>query len=124
MLSGEALGPEVFSSVPIVVSVLEGGDISVGSGTVGLLHLSNFEFLVSFCQEYERAVIFRLGWLLSGVTRGPEVYSISLYLSLLSGIRKGGDIPAGSAVVWWSPGSGGLLHLSILVSVVRNTRGQ
>ncbi len=68
----------------ILVSGLEAGDISAGSDTVDLLHIS--------------------------------------ILYLLSGIREGGDIRAGSAAVRWSPGSRGLLRLSILVSVVRNTR--
>jgi hypothetical protein len=35
----------------ILVSVLEGGDTSAGSDTVDLLHLSNFDFLVSFVRN-------------------------------------------------------------------------
>jgi hypothetical protein len=35
------------------------------------------------------------------------------FLVFFSGIREGGDIPTGSAAVWWSPGSGGLLHHSL-----------
>jgi hypothetical protein len=71
--------PRVLRSLhlSIPVSVLEGGDISTQSGTVGLLHLSNFDFLVFFFQEYERAVIFWLGPLLSGGAQSAEV-SLSL----------------------------------------------
>jgi hypothetical protein len=86
----------------ILVSVLEGGDISAGSDTVDLLHLCNFDFLVFFFQEYERAVIFRLGRLLSGGTQIAEVFFISQLLPLCSGIQEGGDILAGLAVLWWS----------------------
>ncbi len=83
----------------ILVSVLEGGDISAGSDTVDLLHLCNFDFLVFFFQEYERAVIFRLDRLLSGGAQSAEV---SQLLPLCSGIQEGGDILAGSAILWWS----------------------
>ncbi len=37
--------------ISILVSVLEGRDISAGSDTVDLLHLCNFDFLVFFFQE-------------------------------------------------------------------------
>ncbi len=43
-------------------------------------------------------------------------------LNLLSGIREGGDIPAGSAGVWRSPGSRGLLHLPTLVPFVQENK--
>ena len=96
--SGGAQGSEAFPSFYPCLC-FKGSDISAGLGTC--------------FQEYERAVIFQLGWLLSGGSRGPGVSSISLSLSLFSGIREGGDIPAGSAAVWWSPGSGSLLHHSL-----------
>ncbi len=45
--------PRVLRSLhlSILVSVLEGNDISAGSDTVDLLHLSNFDFFVSFVRN-------------------------------------------------------------------------
>ncbi len=94
----------------------------------GLLHLST---LIPFVQEYEWAVIFYQGRLLLVEPRVQRPFHFSILVSFLrrwyfgwvgycgsfftslsmtslylfSGIREGGDIPAGSAAVWWSAGS-------------------
>ncbi len=69
-------------------------------------------FHLSILASVLRALILRLGWVLPYC--GSFFTSLSLTsLYLFSGIREGGDIPAGSAAVWWSPRSGGLLHYSL-----------
>ncbi len=72
-------------------------------------------------------MIYRLCPLLSGGAQSAEVFFISQLLPLCSGIREGGDIPAGSAVYGGAHGVSCCLvklralrsfHPSILVSVL------
>jgi hypothetical protein len=72
-------------------------------------------------QENERAVIFRLDLLLSGGAR--DFFYIS-WDNPCTGVWAGGDIPAGSAAVWWSPGSGGLLLYLMRQSLYRSMSGR
>ncbi len=69
-----------------------------------------FLYLMRPVQEYERAVIFRLGLLLS---EGARDFLYISWHNPFTGVWAGGDISTGSAAVWWSPGSGSLLHHSV-----------
>ncbi len=82
--SGGAQGSEAFPSFYPCLC-FKGSDISAGLGTC--------------FQEYERAVIFQLGRLLSGGARGPRSSSSPYSCPFCSGVQTSGDIPAGLGTV-------------------------
>ncbi len=77
--------------------VWAGGDIPTGSAAVCMAEpeISSISHETIPLQEYERAMIFRLGLLLSGGAR--DFFYIS-WDNLFTGVWASGDIPTGSAV--------------------------